>query len=207
MPNFGASFKKARESKGIPLDRIATETRISTRFLQAIENEDFHLLPGGIFNRGFIRTYAERLGLDPEQAVAEYEQLAEVRAPSEPVVAHQYAGTKGQSAIVSCGDWRADPGDCHFLHRYAGFRKYDRNGQSTPSPNFATRNARYAARHSSATCHRAARSCDSAPTVGFGAAPSNRTPYSGAVNGRPYSRDGSERAPRGSKSRRTASQS
>ena len=86
MPNFGASFKKARESKGIPLDRISTETRISTRFLQAIENEDFHLLPGGIFNRGFIRTYAERLGLDPEQAVADYEKLAEVRAPSEPVV-------------------------------------------------------------------------------------------------------------------------
>jgi len=87
MPNFGASFKKARESKGIPLDRISTETRISTRFLQAIENEDFHLLPGGIFNRGFIRTYAERLGLDPEQAVADYEKLAEVRAPSEPVIA------------------------------------------------------------------------------------------------------------------------
>jgi cytoskeletal protein RodZ len=86
MPNFGASFKKARESKGIPLDRISTETRISARFLQAIENEDFHLLPGGIFNRGFIRTYAERLGLDPEQAVADYEKLTEVRAPSEPVV-------------------------------------------------------------------------------------------------------------------------
>src|SRR6266704_2701366 len=75
MSNFGASFKRARESKGISLDRIAAETRISTRFLLAIENEEFNLLPGGIFNRGFIRAYAEKVGLDPNQAVADYERL------------------------------------------------------------------------------------------------------------------------------------
>src|SRR5947209_18788603 len=79
MTDFGASFKKARESAGISLDQIAIETRISTRFLAAIENEEFHLLPGGIFNRGFVRTYAERIGLDPDQAVNEYERLVKVR--------------------------------------------------------------------------------------------------------------------------------
>jgi cytoskeletal protein RodZ len=79
MFNFGASFKQAREAKGISLDQIATETRISTRFLSAIETEEFHLLPGGIFNRGFVRAYAEKVGLDPDQAVADYERLAEVR--------------------------------------------------------------------------------------------------------------------------------
>src|SRR5207245_3736177 len=84
MSNFGASFKKARESKGISLDRIAAETRISTRFLLAIENEEFHLLPGGIFNRGFVRTYAEKVGVDPDQAVADYERLAGAREPAEP---------------------------------------------------------------------------------------------------------------------------
>lgn len=83
MTNFGASFKKARESKGISLEKIAAETRISTRFLTAIENEDFHLLPGGIFNRGFVRAYAEKVGLDPVQAIADYERLAEVREPIE----------------------------------------------------------------------------------------------------------------------------
>src|SRR5438105_12876912 len=83
MSNFGASFKKARESKGISLDRIAAETRISTRFLLAIENEEFNLLPGGIFNRGFVRTYAEKVGLDPDQAVADYERLAAVGEPAE----------------------------------------------------------------------------------------------------------------------------
>lgn len=82
MTDFGATFKKARESKGISLNQIAIETRISTRFLMAIENEEFNLLPGGIFNRGFIRTYAQRVGLDPEQAVADYERVADYHEPA-----------------------------------------------------------------------------------------------------------------------------
>jgi cytoskeleton protein RodZ len=85
MTNFGASLKQARESKGISLDQIATETRISTRFLRAIENEQFQLLPGGIFNRGFVRAFAEKVGLDPDQAVADYERMAEVRQPEVPI--------------------------------------------------------------------------------------------------------------------------
>jgi cytoskeleton protein RodZ len=76
MSNFGAGFKRARESSGLPLEKIAAETRISSRFLTAIENEDFHLLPGGVFNRGFIRAYAERIGLDPEQALADYDRIS-----------------------------------------------------------------------------------------------------------------------------------
>jgi cytoskeleton protein RodZ len=83
MTNFGASFKKARESKGISLDQIAKTTRISSRFLAAIENEEFHLLPGGIFNRGFVRSFAESVGLDANQAVADYERLVSAREPSE----------------------------------------------------------------------------------------------------------------------------
>jgi len=83
MTNFGSSFKRARETKGISIDQIASETRISTRFLFAIENEQFHLLPGGIFNRGFIRAYAEKVGLDPNQAVADYERLGGSRETSE----------------------------------------------------------------------------------------------------------------------------
>jgi cytoskeleton protein RodZ len=83
MTNFGNSLKKARESKGISLDRIASDTRISTRFLAAIENEEFHLLPGGIFNRGFVRAYAEKVGLDPDQAVADYERSADINPPSD----------------------------------------------------------------------------------------------------------------------------
>src|SRR5262249_43875543 len=91
MTNFGASFKKAREAKGISLDQIAMDTRISTRFLRAIESEEFHLLPGGIFNRGFVRAYAERVGLDPDQAVSDYERLSGVR--NDPVEAPALGNT------------------------------------------------------------------------------------------------------------------
>jgi len=87
MTNFGANFKKARESKGLSLEQIAKNTRVSTRFLAAIENEEFHLLPGGIFNKGFVRAYAENVGLDVEQVVAEYERLVAVREPNEVVMA------------------------------------------------------------------------------------------------------------------------
>src|SRR2546427_238813 len=83
MTNFGATFKRARESKGISIEQIAGETRISARFLLAIEAEEFHILPGGIFNRGFIRAYAEKVGLDPDQAFADYERLTPIREISE----------------------------------------------------------------------------------------------------------------------------
>jgi cytoskeletal protein RodZ len=76
MANFGAGFRRARESAGLPLEKIAAETRISTRFLLAIESEDFHLLPGGVFNRGFVRAYAAHLGMDPDQAVSEYSRIS-----------------------------------------------------------------------------------------------------------------------------------
>src|SRR4249920_2140536 len=83
MANFGDSFRKARESHGLSVAQIAVETRISARFLEAIENEHFQLLPGGIFNRGFIRTYAARVGLDADAAIKEYEQLLNVQQPEQ----------------------------------------------------------------------------------------------------------------------------
>lgn len=85
MTDFGAGFRKARESSGISIDQIAIETRISSRFLKAIEDEKFHLLPGGIFNRGFVRAYADCLGLDAERAVADYERVAAFSQSSEPL--------------------------------------------------------------------------------------------------------------------------
>jgi len=75
MLELGATFRKTRESQNVSIEKIAKETRINSRFLEAIENERFDLLPGGIFNRGFIRSYALRLGLDPEEAIQGYEKL------------------------------------------------------------------------------------------------------------------------------------
>lgn len=81
---FGESLKRERELRGVTLDEITTATRIATRFLQAIENEDWNQLPGGVFNRGFVRAMARYLGLDEENIVAEY-TLAVGDRPSVPV--------------------------------------------------------------------------------------------------------------------------
>jgi cytoskeleton protein RodZ len=69
---FGVRMKQERERRGVTLDEISLGTKISTRFLRAIEDEHFEQLPGGIFNKGFIRAYARHLGMDEEQIVADY---------------------------------------------------------------------------------------------------------------------------------------
>ncbi|MBI1750833.1 MAG: helix-turn-helix domain-containing protein [Acidobacteria bacterium] len=69
---FGERLKREREMRGVGLEEISAATRISTRFLAALENERWHELPGGVFNRGFIRAVARYLGLDEESLVAEY---------------------------------------------------------------------------------------------------------------------------------------
>lgn len=82
MAGFGEKLRRERELRGISLDQIATATKISTRMLKAIEEEKFDLLPGGIFNKGFIRSYAKFLGIDEEQAVADY---VAATGPEEPI--------------------------------------------------------------------------------------------------------------------------
>ena len=81
MASFGENLRRAREARNITLQEIAASTKISTRALQALENEHFDQLPGGIFNRGFVRSYARCVGLDEENAVAEYLAAAKVPPP------------------------------------------------------------------------------------------------------------------------------
>lgn len=69
---FGESLKREREMRGVTLEEISAATRIATRFLRAIEGEQWDQLPGGVFNRGFVRAVARYLGLDEEKIVAEY---------------------------------------------------------------------------------------------------------------------------------------
>src|SRR6202158_4568262 len=81
---FGEHLRREREMRGVSLEEITAATRIGTRFLQAIENEQWDQLPGGVFNRGFVRAVARYLGLDEENTVAEY-TLAVGDRPSVPV--------------------------------------------------------------------------------------------------------------------------
>jgi cytoskeletal protein RodZ len=69
---FGEKLRKQREQRGIGLDAISNTTKISTRMLRALEEEHFDQLPGGVFNKGFVRAYARQIGLDEEEAVSDY---------------------------------------------------------------------------------------------------------------------------------------
>ena len=72
MGSFGDRLRKEREQRGITLDDISLNTKIGTRLLRALEEEKFDQLPGGIFNKGFVRAYARHVGIDEDQAVADY---------------------------------------------------------------------------------------------------------------------------------------
>ncbi len=82
MADFGITFKTARESRGLTLEQVATKTKIGTRFLEAIESEQFERLPGGIFSRGFVRSYAESLGLNADEVVASFDRMSNYIAPA-----------------------------------------------------------------------------------------------------------------------------
>ena len=76
MQNFGEDLRRARESRGISLEEVSEATRISVRLLEAIEQERFDRLPGGVFRTSFVRQYAQAAGLNEEQIVAEFERLS-----------------------------------------------------------------------------------------------------------------------------------
>ena len=74
MPSFGSSLRRTRERQGISLDEVARDTRLSKRYLLALEDESIHELPGGFYNRAYLRTYAAYLGLDSDSLVGDYEK-------------------------------------------------------------------------------------------------------------------------------------
>jgi cytoskeleton protein RodZ len=70
MSSVGETLRQERLRKDLKLEQIAGVTRISARFLDAIENDQFDLLPGGVFTKSFVRQYARFLGLDEEALAA-----------------------------------------------------------------------------------------------------------------------------------------
>ena len=66
MASFGESLKRERELREISLRQISEATKINLRYLEALEENRFDALPGGLFNKGFIRAYATYIGIDCE---------------------------------------------------------------------------------------------------------------------------------------------
>jgi len=69
---FGDKLREARERRGLSLRQIANATKISMITLEALERNDIKRLPGGIFSRGVVRSYALEVGLDPESTIDEF---------------------------------------------------------------------------------------------------------------------------------------
>lgn len=99
--NFGTHLREAREKRGVSLRQIATSTRISLSTLEALENNEIKKLPGGIFSRAFVRSYAQEIGLDPDEAVREFVHqfplehvTAGSKSANDRVVAHGEEGVR-----------------------------------------------------------------------------------------------------------------
>jgi len=124
--SIGEKLRLARETRGIALRHISEQTRISMRYLEAIETDDYRRLPGGIFNRSFIRAYAKHVGYDEQQALEEYSTMMHEHGESTDEVSNRpkrslvYTDNGGQRsplmtvllaviilAVLSLGAWAA----------------------------------------------------------------------------------------------------
>lgn len=72
MFEIGTSLREARERRNLSYGQVEAETAIRTRYIRALEDEDFHILPGPTYTKGFLRAYAEYLGLDGQPFVDEF---------------------------------------------------------------------------------------------------------------------------------------
>jgi cytoskeletal protein RodZ len=94
---FGEHLKRERELREVSLDELSKATRISNRFLQALENEDWGKLPGGVFGHGFVRSIARYLGLSEEVLLGEYDLARAEKLPA--------TAPKAEEPIPSPSKW------------------------------------------------------------------------------------------------------
>ena len=80
---LGEKIRQAREERGITIMEVSEQTRISPLYLEAIENDDYSPLPGGIFNKGFVKSFAKYVGIDENEALQDYARLITQQTGSE----------------------------------------------------------------------------------------------------------------------------
>jgi cytoskeletal protein RodZ len=125
--NFGERLKRERELREVTMEEITAATRIGSRFLEALENEEWSKLPGGVFNRGFVRSIARYLGLDEEALLGEYDlAYGTMVAPVPPPPERRKSASKwipflvflGLLVVVCC----AVAAGVYFWQHYAAHR-------------------------------------------------------------------------------------
>src|SRR5688572_5405033 len=73
---LGEKLRAAREERGITISQVAEQTRIAPMYIESIENDNYKPLPGGIFNKGFVKSYARFIGMDEQEALQDYGKIA-----------------------------------------------------------------------------------------------------------------------------------
>jgi cytoskeletal protein RodZ len=138
--SIGAQLRSARESQNVTLRQISEQTRIQMRYLEAIESDNFQDLPGGIFNRSFIKAYARQIGYNEDEALEAYNRTArEQGTPSDEEMPTSY-----QPRVYTNGDSTRSPWvnllfaalivGIISIGAYALQSWYNRNFGTTPSP-------------------------------------------------------------------------
>ncbi len=142
--SLGEQLRRAREARGVSLREISEQTRITMRHLEAIESDDYQHLPGGIFNKSFIKAYARQVGFDEQRALELYARTARERGEAVDEVA-----TTPHRSRVYTGDPSRSPWVTFFLSAlivvavalmvYGGLHYYRRAGGpqvagATPTP-------------------------------------------------------------------------
>ncbi len=72
---LGEKLRQAREARDITISEVAEQTRISPLYIESIENDDYRTLPGGIFNKGFVKSFAKYVGVDEQEALQDYSRI------------------------------------------------------------------------------------------------------------------------------------
>lgn len=156
---LGATLRRAREARGVTLREISDHTRISMRYLEAIEADNYKNLPGGIFNKSFIKAYVRHINFDEREALEAYERTSRERGES----FDEVATSPTRSRIYMDGDSNRSPlvtallsaivAGILILGVYAGLHFYRRTenpveqqqqgtgGAAPPSSNDVVRNS------------------------------------------------------------------
>ena len=113
---FGDRLRQGREARGVTFDAVLKETRIARRYLDALERSDLEALPGGAFNRGYIRSYAKFVGFDPLpilEAYAAAERMLGGTAEGEdrvlPGLPRDESGLRGSHALAGPRAAKTEP--------------------------------------------------------------------------------------------------
>lgn len=85
MASIGAYLKRERELRQVSLEELVQTTRVPLKMLQYIEADNFDELPGDVFARGFVRSYARALGLDAGDVLAKFDRKIDLTAPPPPL--------------------------------------------------------------------------------------------------------------------------